>query len=44
MKQPERISGTDARAGVTPGAARYVLTISLVLIAADFAAMLVIWT
>ena len=43
MDRPEIISTTDVRAGTTPGVTRYVLTISLVLIVAAFAAMLFIW-
>lgn len=43
MDEPERLNATDARAGATPGVTRYVLAISLVLIVAAFAAMLIIW-
>ena len=43
MDQPAKIDTDDVRAGTTPGIVRYVLAISLILIVAAFAAMLIIW-
>ena len=43
MDQPNRANTTEARAGATPHVARYVLVISLILIAVAFAALLMIW-
>ncbi len=43
MDQPTKIDTEEVRAGSTPGIVRYVLTISLILIVAAFAAMLIIW-